>query len=336
MKPQERVQAFYVALDNGEGVEFMETHAAKQFAWEAGAPFGGGKGIDGWFANFISPLTNAMPIRRRETHMLFGGRSNANPVDGDDCAYWVTATGYLHGELKSDWLGFKARGQNLRLRWADFFKFDEDGITSSFSLIDIIDFLQQIGCDPLPPSTGERFIYPAPLGADGVRSQEDTSGETEKTMNLVRGLLYDGLNSFDESDLESMGIERFFHPSLRWYGPGGIGSCMSLEEFQTRHQRPWLAAFPDRKAVHLDNLICDGPFCGSAWWDGVAATHLGSYLGVEASGKQLLIGGIDYWLRDGDKFIENWVFIDFIDLFNQLGYDLLTIAQGLKETGRCQ
>ena len=327
MKPQERIQKLYVALDSGAGVDFMQTHAADHFAWEAGAPFGGGQGTDGWFATFVNPLTDAMPTRRRETHMLFGGSSNANPDGGGDGAYWVTATGYLHGALQSDWLGFKAAGQTLRLRWADFFKFENDVITAAFSLIDIVDFLQQIGCDPFPPSNGERFIYPAPLGLDGVRMQEDTSGETEKTMNLVRGLLYDGLNSFDESDLESMGMERFFHSSLRWYGPGGIGACMSLEEFQTRHQGPWLVAFLDRKAVHLDNLICDGPFCSSAWWNGVAATHSGPYLGVEASGKKLLIGGIDYWLRDGDKFTENWVFIDFVDMFNQMGFDLLDAAR---------
>lgn len=334
MTPQERIKAFYVALDNGQGVKFMQAHATEQFTWKAGAPFGSGRGIDSWFARLISPLTQAMPILRRETHMLFGGRSSANLDGHGDGAYWVTATGYLHGALQSDWLGFKVGGQSLRLRWADFFKFDEDGITSAFSLIDIVDFLQQIGCDPFPPSKGERFIFPSPLGVDGLRNQEETSDETTKTMNLVRGLLYDGLNSFDETNLESMGIERFFHSSFRWYGPGGIGACMNLEEFQTRHQRPWLVAFPDRKAVHLDNLICDGPFCGSAWWDGVAATHLGAYLGVEATGKKLLISGIDYWLRDGDKFIENWVFIDFVDLFYQLGYDLIAIAQGLQKTRR--
>ena len=84
-----------------------------------------------------------MPILRRETHMLFGGRSSVNLDGHGDGAYWVTATGYLH-MLQSDWLGFKVGGQSL-ITLGGFFKFDEDGITSAFSLIDIVDFLQQIG-----------------------------------------------------------------------------------------------------------------------------------------------------------------------------------------------
>jgi hypothetical protein len=31
---------------------------------------------------------------------------------------------------------------------------------------------------------------------------------------------------------------------------------------------------------------------------------------------------LDFWLRQGDKFTENWVFVDMIDLFAQMGQDL--------------
>lgn len=146
-------------------------------------------------------------------------------------------------------------------------------------------------------------------------------------MRLTNALLFDGLNNFDESDLDSMGMERFFHKNLRWYGSGGIGACFSLGEFQSRHQGPWLNSFPDRKATRHDIFICDGPLCALAWWEGVQATHVADYLGVAATNSELRIGGIDYWLRDGDKFTENWVFIDFVDMFGQLGFDLLNAAR---------
>ena len=331
MTPQQLVADFYRALDDGQAAAFLTSHAQTDFLWRAGQPFGDGRGVVDWLAGVSAPLQQAMPDRRRETHMLFGGASNANPSGDNDGNYWVTATGYLHGRFQADFLGLSANKEQLRLRWSDFFKIEEGKIAAILSLIDIVDFLQQIGCDPLPASNGEKFIYPAPHGLDGVRMQAATGDETDKTMWLVRGLLYDGLNNFDESDLASMGMERFFHKNLRWYGPGGIGACLSLAEFQSRHQGPWLKAFPDRKAVHLDNLICDGPFCGSAWWEGVEATQAGNYLGIAASDKKLMIGGIDYWLRDGDTFTENWVFIDFVDLFRQVDFDLLAAARAKQD-----
>jgi hypothetical protein len=38
---------------------------------------------------------------------------------------------------------------------------------------------------------------------------------------------------------------------------------------------------------------------------------------------------MDFWLRRGDKFVENWVFVDMIDLFDQFGIDLLLQAREL-------
>ncbi len=31
---------------------------------------------------------------------------------------------------------------------------------------------------------------------------------------------------------------------------------------------------------------------------------------------------MDFWRRDGDRFRENWVFIDIPDLLLQMGFDL--------------
>jgi predicted ester cyclase len=54
----------------------------------------------------------------------------------------------------------------------------------------------------------------------------------------------------------------------------------------------------------------------------VKATHTGDYLGHPATGKQLEINGLDYWKREGEVYVENWVFVDMIHLFRQLGVDL--------------
>jgi hypothetical protein len=124
-------------------------------------------------------------------------------------------------------------------------------------------------------------------------------------------------------------MARFFHPNVKWYGPGGIGACLSLREFEDFHQKPWLVAFPDRKVGDLDNLFAEGDFVGASSLPGVHATHTGPYQGHPASGCKTAHNGIDFWRRDGDQFTENWVFVDMLHLFGQMGVDLLAQVQEL-------
>jgi predicted ester cyclase len=156
---------------------------------------------------------------------------------------------------------------------------------------------------------------------------DSNTTETATSMRLIRRFLFDGLNNFDQQNLSSMAIDDFFHRDLKWYGPGGIGACLSLEEFQKYHQQPWLAAYPDRKVQDLDSLFADGRFAAASGWAGVKAKHQGCYLSTEATGNTIDFNGMDFWLRRDDKFIENWVFVDMIDVFRQLGIDLLQQAR---------
>jgi hypothetical protein len=83
---------------------------------------------------------------------------------------------------------------------------------------------------------------------------EGLSKDSCDGIRLLRTFIFDGLNGFDQSELESMGVADYFHPDVHWYGPGGIGACLSFEEFEHNHQRHWLKAFPDRSVQDLDAL----------------------------------------------------------------------------------
>ncbi|MEX0371746.1 MAG: ester cyclase [Tateyamaria sp.] len=152
--------------------------------------------------------------------------------------------------------------------------------------------------------------------------------ETRHTLAFGRDFIFGGLNRFDESDLSSMGMARFFHPNIKWYGPGGIGACLSLPEFETLHQQPWLNAFPDRKVMHLESLFAEDRLLAASGPMGVVATNTGPYLGHPASGARIEVSGLDFWLRSGDQFSENWVFVDMVHLFEQMGVDLFARMQG--------
>ena len=93
------------------------------------------------------------------------------------------------------------------------------------------------------------------------------------------------------------------------------------------HQRPWLHAFPDRRVGDLDNLIAEGSFVGASSMPGVSLTHQGPYLGQKPSNNKCTVNGIDFWREDDGKFVENWVFVDMVNLFYQMGVDLLAMVK---------
>ena len=69
--------------------------------------------------------------------------------------------------------------------------------------------------------------------------------------------------------------------------------------------------------------IGEGLYCAGGIWDTAYSRHNGAYAGVPSSGKLLTLRDFDWWKREGDYLIENWVPIDMIDLCRQMGVDLM-------------
>lgn len=57
-------------------------------------------------------------------------------------------------------------------------------------------------------------------------------------------------------------------------------------------------------------------------WDISFSKHHGEYQGVPATGKLMTIRDFDWYRREGIYLMQNWVPIDMIDLFMQMGVDL--------------
>lgn len=319
--------AFWAALDAtspGDLAQVAGEYMAPDARWQGFAPLRDVTGPEAMAKEYLQPLRQAFPQMERLTHILIGGVSDGTVKGGGDGRHWVGATGLLIGAQVSPVWGIPAKNQTLRLRWSEFLEFDAEGrITRIQMLIDLIDWLEQLGLSPLPKPNGAPFVWPAPTGCDGVLMAEQDQAQSDELLAYSRAFIFGGLNAFDKSDLKSMGMARFFHPNVKWYGPGGIGACLSLREFEDWHQKPWLVAFPDRRVGDLDNLIAEGDFVGASSLPGVHATHTGPYLGHGGSGRPLSVNGIDFWRRDGGMFTENWVFVDMIHLFGQMGIDLL-------------
>jgi predicted ester cyclase len=295
---------------------------SEDVTWQGFTPVGDLTGAKAVVDAFLHPLRDAFPDLTREIHIAMGGVSDGKADGGPDGAHWVGGTGYLCGTQTKDLWGIPARNIHLRLRWGEFLEFDADGqIVRIQILIDVIDWLEQLGLSPLPPSRGVPFVYPAPTGLSGALW--DDQGDASELLAFARQFIFGGLNAFDQSSLKTMKMADYFHPNLKWYGPGGIGACLSLSEFENLHQRPWLTAYPDRKVGDLDNLIAEGDFVGASSLPGVFLTHTGPYLGHPSTQQRAGVNGIDFWRHENGQFTENWVFVDMLHLFDQFGIDLM-------------
>ena len=138
-----------------------------------------------------------------------------------------------------------------------------------------------------------------------------------RTLSMIRGLF-----DFDGVNLSSMGMERFWHPNMMWYGPCGIGSTRTIAGFQTHHQKPFLHAFPDRRGAGHRARFAEGQYVASTGWPSVAATHAGTYLGAQPSHQKIGMRVADWWRCENGLLTENWVLIDLPHLLLQMGVDV--------------
>ena len=296
--------------------------------WQGPEPIGVQTSGADIIAALFAPLRAAIPDLRREMHLFLGGQSSAHEDGQGDSAYWVAGTGYYTGRAVQPVFGIPATGHDLRIRWGEFLRFDAEGqITHAQTIWDFVDWFDQIGLAVLPTPRGALHVYPAPTAYDGILTDAQNHDATQETLIFGRDFIFGGLNGFDETDLSSMGMARFFHPNVKWYGPGGIGACLSLSEFETLHQQPWLTAFPDRKVMHLESLFAEDRVLAASGPRGVVGSHGGTYLGHAATGAPIEVSGLDFWLRTEGKFTENWVFVDMVHLFAQMGVDLFARAR---------
>jgi hypothetical protein len=282
--------------------------------FNAGAPVNHCAGREAVIEQFWQPLVHAFPDLERRTDILMNGQFK----DGD----WIASTGNLVGHFVHDLFGLKASGRPHFIRYGWFDRIEGDQVVESYVLLDLTRLMIETNQWPLRPQLGESWS-PAPATHDGIMLAPADDGASDKSLKLVEAMIA-GLMSYDQKSLASMGMKRFWTPQFQWYGPGGIGSARGHADYERAHQGPFLKAFPDRIGGNHKCRIGKGAYVASTGWPSINATHLGDdWIGIAATGKRITQRIMDFWRRDDDMLVENWVFIDMIDLLSQFGIDLL-------------
>lgn len=292
--------------------------------WNGPHPINQLKGTDALITEFWEPFLRSFPDLQRDAQILMGGISDEEE--------WVSGMGYLTGTFVEDWLGIPATGQKTNVHFGQFFVIREGKVAESYLILDILEVMKQAGFQVLPPALGrEGGKVQRPEGGDGLLLMQQDPLQSNRTKQLVLAMI-SGLMRYDrERDREAMSsMEQwhYWHPFFHWMGPTGIGTSHTIEEFQDFHQRPWLLAFGDRLPVdekrggRLMGFFGEGNYGCLGIWDSKFSRHHGEYQGVPATGRMLTLRDFDWYKRDGTLLIQNWVPIDMLDLFKQMGVDL--------------
>ncbi|WP_308916760.1 ester cyclase [Jannaschia sp. LMIT008] len=146
-----------------------------------------------------------------------------------------------------------------------------------------------------------------------VLTKDADLSKTAETRAVIEGMV-DGLNDHRIGDMGA-----FFAETFRWMGNRGCGTKDGLQAFQRNWQAPFQAAFGDKVCID-EGRIYMGEW--AAAFGRQEATHRGTFMGMEPTGKRVTIRYMDVWKVADGRIQDNWVMVDFADVMSQLGVDV--------------
>ncbi len=281
------------------------------------------------------PLAAAFPDLERRDSLFVAGTYQGRT--------YIAAAGHYCGTMRGDWLGIPATGRTVYLRYGEVWQIGPDGRAVQANLLwDVLEVMRQAGVWPLPPSLGVEATWPAPITGDGLRlapsDPRHGRDSLEQTLAMHATLAgFDDLGNLSRAALIAMPQRDHWHPRMMWYGPAGIGTTRGLAGFVDGHQLPFRTAFRRPQGTFEEVMaerarhgaghyirIGDGPYSVTGGWPSVYAIHLGGgFCGMPPTGRPVTMRVMDFYLHDEGLIRENWVPLDMLDLFRQMGIDLL-------------
>ncbi|MDJ1006391.1 MAG: ester cyclase [Paracoccaceae bacterium] len=301
---------------------------APDASWHVSSPIGDAVGPEAVVDGFVLPLRAALSGCQRRDILFIGGQ-NRRQTGGQ----WVASLTHYVGTFSASLGGLRPSGKLAFLRSGEFYQIEAGRIARAHIILDLLDLARQSGRMPLPPELGTEIVFPAPATQDGLFP---VSGDGAASLDLVEAMLGD-LHDYDPATSASpgqTGPDGHWAEDFLWYGPGGIGSTYRWDGFVADHRKSFLHAFPDRKGGDHYCRIGDGDYAAISGWPSMTMTHRGDYLGVRATGKPLTLRVMDFYRTatgpGGHRQIaENWVCLDYVDLFSQMGVDLIARANAI-------
>ena len=280
-------------------------------------PFGDLSGGAGLMQSCLAPLHAAMPDLERRDMIVLAGRT----AEGQD---WIGAMGNYIGTFVAPFQGIPPSGHLAHMRYHEFFRVEDGRVVEMQAIWDIPELMMQARAWPMAPQLGAFLCTPAPMSGDGLT----VSGNGKEALERVVAMLTDMCRHPAEGGPEVMKLTSHWHARFNWYGPAGIGSGRGIAGFRNWHQIPFLRAMPDRKLDAMGDLmshwVAEGPYVCETGWPNMRLTISGDgWMGIPPLGKEVTLRSLDFWRLEAGLIRENWVLVDLLDLYAQIGVDVL-------------
>lgn len=283
-------------------------------------PFETTQGVDAYLDKVYDPLRTAIPDLERRDYIVMAGPT----PEGSD---WVGCGGYYTGAFVAPWLDIPPTGHMVHMRFHEFYRFEGGKIVEMQALWDIPEVMMQACAWPLAPSLGREWHVPGPATCDGLvpGPYDDEMGKA--TCATIIDMLEHMKRHPSQGGPEVMEMERFWHPRMTWYGPAGIGTGRGIAGFRNWHQIPFLNAMPDR-GKYVDEInyhfFGDRAYAAVTGWPNMYQTITdGGWLGLPPTHKKIAMRSLDFWRLENGLIRENWVMVDLLHMYDQIGVDVL-------------
>ncbi|OEE65103.1 polyketide cyclase [Enterovibrio norvegicus] len=281
-------------------------------------PFGDQHGASAWINSSYHALVTAIPDAERRDTIVISGQDQQD-------SRWVGCCGYYCGTFIAPFLDIPPTGQFVHMRYHEFYRITPNGIEEAHVIWDIVEVMKQANAWPMAPSLGREGLVPAPATLDGIKPMNSEQSGDDNLEIVIRMLNNLGQHP-SQGGPDVMRLPEAWHEDLTWYGPSGIGTCRGLSGFRQWHQIPFLNAMPDRG---LDNenitlhFFAQDNYVAVTGWPNMRQTLSGDgWLGIAPTNQKITLRSLDFWRIEDKKIKENWVLIDLLDIYAQLGVDV--------------
>ncbi len=316
------VLEYFNSIDNSNNenlINRISKYTSDDFKMRCTHPFNELNGAEQVANNLWVPIKNSFKPIQRRMDIFYAGINSLDTNEGK----WVTSMGHLMGIFNKPFFGIQPNFKSILLRYAEFYKVENDKITEGAIFLDIINLMQQLGLSVIPESTGLVGITPGPMNHKGLKLNISENAESRKTLELIHRMR-DRL--VKESKMKSVKdeLELDWHNDMIWWGPGGIGASYTIDGYIKGHTKPFQDGLEFIKFGGHILSSAEDDLGGWFGWPNLIMKTKGGYLGLtNASDIESEMRVVDLYRRDGDKIAENWIFIDHLHFLKLLGIDLL-------------
>lgn len=305
--------------DEGAIRKALDAVAAPDAVFHLAHPFGDMTGGAAFHDHALAVLKAAWPDVERRDWIVMSG-------DDEHSGNWVGCGGHFMGTFIAPFLDIPPTGQVTHMRFHEFYRIEDGKIAEYQAIWDIPEVMMQAGAWPMVPSLGREFFIPGPSSGDGMIRGPRNAEQSRASQQHIIDMLAHMKRHPVMGGPEKMEMPKFWDHRMTWYGPAGIGTGRGIEGFRNWHQIPFLNGMPDR-GQYLEEITYhffgDNNYCAVTGWPNMVQTLTNDgWLGIAPAGQKFTMRSLDFWRIEDCKIRENWVMVDILDAYRQLGVDV--------------